>query len=145
MRAGPHVRRAALRFAAFGAMLSCTSGCGDDASTYPFPAAWRSLTETGVALVVEPDGSATLEGTPSKAPDCEDNPSAWSAGGARWEGLGANEFEVTPVSRPDRAVYVQAKTPFGSVDWSTIYVGLCGRGSDRGEWIELKGGPEPSP
>lgn len=117
-------------------------GCQSPPETYPFPAGWRSLAEPELVMTVEGGGKATLGGVPQHAPSCEGEPNGWTPGPATWRGVGKGQFEVASSMRPGASLFVQAKTPFGSVEWGTIYVGLCGRDSSEDQWIELKGGLE---
>jgi len=118
------------------------AGCQDMPQSHPFPAGWRSLAETEIVMTVEADGSATLKGVPQGEPHCDGHPSGWTPGSATWKGIGKGQLEVISSNRPGQSLFVQAKTPFGSVEWGTIYVGLCGRDSSGDQWIELKGGPD---
>jgi hypothetical protein len=119
--------------------LAFLAGCKAEAPSYPFEGSWLKLGSEDVVLVLEPDGSAVARGELPQEVQCPGGGSLWESGRGHWAADTDGRVLLYLPGNPDRALPVEAKSPFGSPSWTTIFVGVCGKSSTAEQYIEMHG------
>lgn len=117
-----------------GILAACSSSIPEG-----FEGGWRRLTDADVTVVVRPDGTAEVTGQLAPERQCESGPSGWVEGSGTWSSVS----DTALVVRNDAGANIVVsghKFIDGTVDWTSLEVGLCGTHSGDGQWVNLVGG-----
>lgn len=119
--------------------LVALTGCGAEQPTYPFRGSWVDLDSPDLGLVLNADGTAVARGELPNDIACSKGRALWTGGSGHWVPDTGEQVLLYLDGDPENAIPVIAKTPFGSSDWTVVFVGVCGEASDGDSYVEMNG------